>query len=447
MPEILARLQNLASLLEPTTLQHLAHVLYGMLISNGRLTMLEISRWTTDGGSYRTIQRLYPTPLVWLQIQWLWFSRQLHRPTHEYIAVGDEVVVGKVGTQTHGVGRFFASLQQRVMPSLSFFTFALVNVQERQAYPIHTVQTVKPAPRPAHPTALPPPSARAPKRKVGRPKGSKNKPGAAPQLNAELLRLQPVLQAFLAVLLEVIRVRYLVLDGHFGNAPSAWLVLQAGLQFISKLRHDAALYEPFTGAYGGRGRRRKYGAKIVPRGMPRKYLKSELTYQGVCTQVYQATLLHPEFAMPLNVVVLVKTRVATGQQAHVLFFSTDLALAADKIMDYYSLRFQIEFTFRDAKQYWGLEDFMNVKETAVTNAANLAFFMVNFSAVLLRQQRATQPDFSVQDLKALYRGQRYALETIKWLPQKPEGILLEEILAHIAQLGRIHPDSASVSTA
>ncbi|MGP8337643.1 MAG: hypothetical protein ACT6FC_05345, partial [Methanosarcinaceae archaeon] len=28
------------------------------------------------------------------------------------------------------------------------------------------------------------------------------------------------------------------------------------------------------------------------------------------------------------------------------------------------------------KQYFGLEDFMNVEEVTVTNAANLAFFMV-----------------------------------------------------------------------
>ena len=49
----------------------------------------------------------------------------------------------------------------------------------------------------------------------------------------------------------------------------------------------------------------------------------------------------------------------------------------------YTMRFKIEFNFRDAKQYWGLEDFMNTKETAVTNAVNLAFFMVNFSSVWL----------------------------------------------------------------
>ena len=48
-------------------------------------------------------------------------------------------------------------------------------------------------------------------------------------------------------------IHYLVLDGHFGNYPSTWMVLQSGLQFVSKLRWDAALYEPFMGKYRGRG--------------------------------------------------------------------------------------------------------------------------------------------------------------------------------------------------
>jgi len=41
----------------------MSHVLYGMLISPGRITMLEIARWTEAGGSYRTIQCSYHTPL------------------------------------------------------------------------------------------------------------------------------------------------------------------------------------------------------------------------------------------------------------------------------------------------------------------------------------------------------------------------------------------------
>ena len=92
------------------------------------------------------------------------------------------------------------------------------------------------------------------------------------------------------------------------------------------------------------------------------------------------------------------------------------------MVDYYSLRFQIEFNFWDAKQYWGLDDFMNVKETAVTNAAQLAFFMVNVSTALLETFRQRNPAFSILDLKSHYRGYRYVAETLKLLPQKPDRI-------------------------
>src|SRR5713226_24039 len=63
--------------------------------------------------------------------------------------------------------------------------------------------------------------------------------------------------------------------------------------------------------------------------------------------------------------------------AHVVLFSSDLDLSDVQLIDKYSLRFQIEFNFRDAKQYWGLEGFMHVQETAVSNAANFSLFMVN----------------------------------------------------------------------
>ena len=108
------------------------------------------------------------------------------------------------------------------------------------------------------------------------------------------------------------------------------------------------------------------------------------------------------------------------------------------IIKSYSLCFQIEINFRDAKQYWGLEDFMNVEETAVTNAANLSFFMVNFSHALLQPFREQNPDYSILDLKSHYRGYKYASETIKMLPQKPDAILLADIFQQIARMGAIH---------
>jgi hypothetical protein len=93
-------------------------------------------------------------------------------------------------------------------------------------------------------------------------------------------------------------------------------------------------------------------------------------------------LWHKLFADMLNVVIIVKTNLKTGATARVVLFSSDLGLAWDKIIEYYRLRFQIEFNFRDAKQHWGLEDFMNVKSIPVYNGANLSMFMVNVSLAL-----------------------------------------------------------------
>jgi hypothetical protein len=437
MPEIVALLQNMAPVVCPTVLKQMSHVIYGLLISTGRISMLEISRWTEGGGSYRTIQRWYHSHILWLQVMWILFTSQLWQAGHEYIAAGDEVVIGKAGKETFGLGRFFSSLQHRVIPGLSFFVFSVIDVNERQSYPIHISQIVKPAGEKTKQDKKK--SLRTTKRPRGRPKGSKNKKEEQPILSTELLRIQPVLQAFLAVLKGVLSISYLVLDGHFGNYPSAWMVRQTGLHFISKLRWDAALYEPFNGKYRGRGAHPKYGDKIDVHKMKKKHLKSDTKEKGIRTQMYQATLLNKEFTFPLNVVVILKTNLSTKAQAHVILFSTDLELSYERILDFYTLRFQIEFNFRDAKQYWGLDDFMNVKETAVTNAANLSFFMVSFSSILLHRFREINPEFSILDLKSHYRGCRYVSETIKLLPQKPDGILLAEIFEQIARLGMVHP--------
>jgi putative transposase len=157
-------------------------------------------------------------------------------------------------------------------------------------------------------------------------------------------------------------------------------------------------------------------------------------------------MLHKEFPQSLNVVIILKTKLDTGASARVILFSSDLQLAWDKLIDYYQLRFQIEFNFRDAKQFWGLEDFMNVKETPVTNAINLSLFMVNVSQVLLRELRQQDSIVNVLDLKAVYRGHKYVAETLKLLPEKPDPILLDLIFDRISQLGRVHSSQPSFNS-
>jgi DDE superfamily endonuclease len=446
--DILALCQCLLPHVTATTLRQLSRMVWALLVMSGRVTMLGISRWAGPGGSYRTVQRLFSQALPWAMLFWVFFRQHVYRPDEVYLLAGDEVVVTKAGKHTHGLDRFFSSLYGKPVPGLAFFTLSLVSTQQRRSFPVRVEQVVRSAAEKAASKAkadAKKPTPATAKRRPGRPKGRKNTPKADVPLTPELLRITGMLDALLKLIAGFLPLTYLLLDGHFGNHNALHMARQSNLHLISKLRCDAALYLPYTGLYAGRGPHRKYGSKLDYHNMPEKYLK-ETTVEGpIRTRVYQAQLLHKEFAQLLNVVIIVKTNLHTLAQAHAILFSSDLTLAYASLVDDYGLRFQIEFNFRDAKQYWGLEDFMNVTPTGVTNAANLSLFMVNVASRLQADVRPRDPDYSILDLKADCRGYKYVEETIKMLPEKPEPVLLRQILHKVACLGRIHASQPSFS--
>jgi len=438
MIDILALLQSLSPCLDKTTIRQFSLIIPALLAMTGRVTMLGISRWTEKGGSYRTVQRFFSTVIPWANVFWLFFRQHLFDSEATYILAGDESVVTKSGKKTHGLDRFFSSLYGKPVPGLAFFALSLLHVDDRRSYPIMVEQMVRTKEEKAAAKAKKEAKQKPKNGKRGRPKGSKNRDKTIVTLTPELTRIQQMIQKLLVLILEILSLEHIVMDGHFGNNNALQMVRQCGLHLTSKLRSDSALHFRYDGPYAGCGAPKKYGDKINYAQIPDKYRQTTQTEKGIRTDIYQAQMLHTEFAQPLNVVIIVKTNLKTGAWAHVVLFSSDLNLDYASIIDFYSLRFQIEFNFRDAKQYWGLEDFMNTKETAVTNAANLSLFMVNLSFLLLRDFRQMDSTVNVLDLKAFYRGHKYVAETLKWLPQMPEPILMARIFDKVSRLGRIH---------
>ena len=432
METILPLLHCLSGEMTKTTVRQLGRIALAMLSMTGRVTMVGLSRWTGIGGSYRTMQRFFHTTLPWAAILWCFVRTHLLTPGEDVLLIGDECVTTKAGTETYGVDRFFSRIAGKPVPGVSLFALALVSRRDRQAFPVAMEQVVR------EPVLAPTPRPAPAKRKPGRPKGSSTQAKADAPLNAEHTRISAMIQGLLARIRSYVTVTYLVLDGHFGNHNAALMARRMGLHLISKLRSDSALYYPYDGPYAGRGPRRISGERIDPTAIPEHFLKQTTVEDAVETRIYQIEARHATFDQPLNLVAITKRHLTTGKQAHIYLFSTDRTLAWDVLRDDYQLRFQIEFVFRDAKQYWGLEDFMVIKEAAVTNAMNLAFFMVNLSRRLMRDRRDTDPNRSVLDLKAHYRGRSYAEEVIKLLPEKPEPGLLRRLLAQVTGLGRIH---------
>jgi len=332
---------------------------------------------------------------------------------------------------THGVGRFYSSIAGRPIGGLSFVAASLVDVEQRRSYPVQVKQRL-PTPKAAK-TANAPATGRR-----GRPKGSKNHVKAAPLLNAELTVLDGLLCGLLKRI-SVLKVRHLVMDGFFGNYPTTWLAGQHGLHLISKLRHNAVLFFPYCGPKPPRGPTPRYGDRLDYTALPLDARLAMVSEGRFATETYALTLRHKDFPEPLNVVVIAKTDTRSHKRSHVVLFSTDLVLSPSQLADYYALRFQIEFNFRDAKQSFGLEDFMNVSPPAVTNAVGLAFLMVNLFAILLATHRMDSPDFSVLDLKTLFHARRYLHETIIALPEPLPPHIISGIWQRFTALGAIRP--------
>jgi len=444
MADILPVILAMSPALSVTMCRRLHRIVLATLSISGRITQLNISRWSEKGGSYRTVQRFFQTPIDWSEVHWLFFQRFLKDEDTLYIMAGDESPVGKAGKRTYGLDWFFSSVLDKVIPGLAFFSIALIDVKKRQAYTLSTEQVVRSAEekeqakkrKALRKTRAKEPAAKRPR---GRPKGSKNKNKAEPTLSAELTRILAQAQSVLARIENKLRVCYFVLDGHFGNHCACYMVRQLGLHIISKMHYNAELYLTPTAAEKAKRPRLKYGARIDYTHLPETLLCWRCTEDGYRFEVFQARCLHKHFADPINVVIVVKTNLQTQHVGHAVLFSSDLSLDAERLVDYYALRFQIEFTFRDAKQFFGLEDFMGVKKTSVANAVGLSFFMVNLSSYLLSHLRTTYPGAGVNDLKSYYRGRYYIREIIKFLPGNADTIIWNQAVEHVCRLGFIHP--------
>jgi putative transposase len=105
---------------------------------------------------------------------------------------------------------------------------------------------------------------------------------------------------------------------------------------------------------------------------------------------------------------MIHTHQVTKKVSRNVLFTNDLTLQVLKVIQYYFLRFQIEFDFKDAKQFYGLSDFKNYKETQVTNAVNIAFTMTVIGKLVLEKYKLKLgcPKMGIIDLKTVFRTQK-----------------------------------------
>lgn len=455
---ILETLQNILG----AKLSHLLEPCKGYWAHTGKFSITNLSRWTLSM-SKRRLERFYARPHDWVSYNGTLVYDFLSRFKDVFErfssnALGwaltiDETVEKKQGKSTYGRGFHYSSKADKVIGSIAVMNLSLTHcgtklslplAQEQMVFPSEVTadQAVKKAAKKAQKKAAqarqkallrgetppPPPESTG---KVGRPKGSKNKP--KPDKDAEnpaiaytfcvlqlllgifLKRLAPLLSTFIAV-------RYVIGDGGFGNNTVAKICQSLGFELISRLQYNAALYLPFKGDYAGKGRPPKYGDKIdynrIDEQLKDYLVEKKIHKDGSYDLIYHIPkCVHKSFEMPLNVVITCRFDAQGKPKPHktkLVLFSTDLKAPYADIINYYCSRFQIEFNFRDARQYFGLSHFKNIKMQQVQNVIGYAFFMVNLSNIMLFELKQIDPNcpLSIQDLKAFFRAEKYLNELL-----------------------------------
>jgi putative transposase len=274
------RLQCLKTCLNSNTLSQLIIIVTALLSMTGRVTMLGISRWTGEGGSYRTVQRFFNTPIDWIKVQWSLIQKFYLNASDTFVIAGDETTVTKAGKKTFGLDRFYSSLFGKPVPGLSFFVFSLVSTKLRISLPVMVQQMNHPKEEIETEKNS---SESMKKRGRGRPKGSKNKNKENVELSPYLKIIQNMLQQVVQLIGNNIHVKYAVFDGAFGHNDALQMVKLAGLDLISKLKKNSKLYFPYESAYSGKGAHKKYGEQINYKKIPTKFLKKSTCEKSIQT--------------------------------------------------------------------------------------------------------------------------------------------------------------------
>lgn len=414
---------ELLSLVLPTDfpyLNSLSKIVKGIYsISAGGVTQKNISRQTQNNGlSLRSIQRFFATEINWSALYLCCISYFFkHVAEKVYIIAIDEVVEKKAGKSTPHVGWFYSSIAGRPIKSICFHVVSLIEVKSKKSFVVNYEQRKRDTKKSSKKSSKK--TEQKVKRPAGRPKGAKNKTHT--KTNTALsLSFERLIKAALVLLASIgIVPSCIVADGAYASKTYLLIAIEQDIPIISKLTSKAVLYEP----HDGKGRKRKYGKRIDYDKLSSngKYYYKTITDEensDIKIDVYHFPSIWTKFLpVKINVVVLIATNIKTGKVARRVLFSNDLSFTPEQIIEYYSLRFQIEFNFRDAKQFFGLADFRAYKETQVQNSIGLSFFMVNFSHIVrkIMMELWKIPQASILDLKAGFRAEVYLQRVIKFL--------------------------------
>lgn len=372
-------------------------VLMLLLVVPGRATFLNLSRYSRY--DEKTFRRGFRREVHWAALN-VAAIRAVVPAHHEQVLAFDPSFIPKSGKHTPGLGRFWNSCTGRAELGLEIHVLAWVDVTANTAYAIQAALT------PPEPTP------------------------AAPRTTGTTQVEDSRVDAYLAHVCRVIpeqglsTLRYLTADGYFGKVKFVDGIQALGMDVISKLRRDADLLYLYTGPYRGRGRPRRYDGKV---DLVRRERFTTVPFPETDRLLETAVVYAPRLRRCLRVVVVTHRHT----QGRAVLFSTDTDLDPVKLYRYYVARFQIEFLFRDSKQFTGLAHSQARHAQALTFHVNASLTAVSLTKLQAMQTHAHAPiPFSMANAVRRAFNEHF----------------LQRLLAHLAHGGRLAENSPEYET-
>lgn len=304
-----------------------------LVVFQGKANFRNLSRYSSM--SEKRISRWYRRPFDFFNFNCLILS-DLFSKAGELIAALDASFITKSGKNTDGLGMFWRGCTGKAERGLELSLLSVVDLQSNTAYPLDAQQTL-----------------------------DQKKKTRVDLYAGQVMGLVEKLIG--------LGIKYLAVDAYYFKQKFVSPVAGAGLHIVGKLRSDADLMWAYDGPYSGRGRPKVYGGKVSPERDLKRFEYAGKLESG--EEVYTARAYSKCLKCWIRVVMLrVQRKNKTGIA---LLYSTDAELEAMTLIKYYKARFQIEFAFRDAKQYTGLLDCQSCRKEAIHTQINASFTALN----------------------------------------------------------------------
>jgi len=385
-----AKLAKLPKLPQPLK-KFLLELVVVFLICPGRYNFMNLSRWSSY--NERSFRRNYDKDFAFVELNKLLIDA--HFGKDESILAIDASYVRKSGKHSFGVDRFWSGVAQQVVWGQEVSVVSLISVPKREALSLSIEQTP-----------------------VGQDEN---------RLDVYLAQVGSV------AAYAQNKSKYLVADGYYAKDKVWQKMDELGLFLITKLRNDADMHFVYQGEQKGRGRPRIKGDKVYwkQRETLEQFDKEAPTPEG--WQVYSKKLYSVKWKRILKVVWVHKPYKDTTATA--VFACSDIDIPAHKLIEYYRLRFQIEFLFRDAKQHLGLEHCQSRQQKRLDFHFNAVMMTLNLA--IMESSLQGKEQFSMQDLKTEYFNRQWLDMIITNLDLDADKIKNHPNFPKLLQLGKL----------